>query len=105
MPFTVYLTLLKQQIKNCSDLSKVKSYQSDKACARFAPYFAESIRDDILESFRDARALSVMFDVATDCSVSEVEIVYCRGLRNGEPKEFFIGLEDLEHAHAQGVFV
>lgn len=46
-----------------------------------------------------------MFDGATDCSVSEVEIVYCCVLKNGEPKEFFIGLEDLEHAHAQGVFV
>lgn len=46
-----------------------------------------------------------MFDGATDCSVSEVEIVYCRVLKNGEPKEFFIELEDLEHAHAQSVFV
>lgn len=46
-----------------------------------------------------------MFDGATDCSVSEVEIVYCHVLKNGEPKEFFIGLEDLEHQHAQGVFV
>lgn len=61
-------------------MSKVKS---DKACARFAPYIAESIRDDILESLRDARALSVMFDGATDCSVSEVEIVYSRVLKNG----------------------
>lgn len=92
MPFTVYHTLLKLQIKNCSDLSKVKSYQSDKACARFAPYIAESIRDDILESFVMLEALSVMFDEATDCSVSEVEIVYCRVLKNSEPKEFFIGL-------------
>lgn len=47
MPFTVYQTLLKLQIKKGSDLSKVKSYQSDKACARFAPYIAESVRDDI----------------------------------------------------------
>lgn len=104
MPFTVYLTLLKLQIKKGSDLSKVKSYQSDKACSRYAPYIAESIRDDILESLHDARALFVMFDGATAYSVSEVEIVFCRVLKNGEPKEFFIGLEDLEHAHAQGVF-
>lgn len=104
MPFTVYPTLLKLQIKKGSDLLKVKSYQSDKACARFAPYIAESIRDDILESLHDARALFVMFDGATAYSVSEVEIVFCRALKNGEPKEFFIGLEDLEHAHAQGVF-
>lgn len=46
-----------------------------------------------------------MFDGATDCSVSEVEIIYCRVVKaNGQPVEFFIGLEDLEHAHAQGVF-
>jgi hypothetical protein len=25
-------------------------------------------------------------------------------LTDGEPKDLFVGLEDLEHAHAQGVF-
>lgn len=95
MPFTVYQTLLKLQIKKGSDLSKVKSYQSDKACARFAPYIAESVRDDILISLHDARALFVMFDGATAYSVSEVEIVFCRVLKNGEPKEFFYRIRGL----------
>ncbi|KAJ8298452.1 hypothetical protein KUTeg_024983 [Tegillarca granosa] len=45
-----------------------------------------------------------MFDGATDCAVSEVEIVYCRICEDGEVKNFLIGLEDLEHAHAEGTF-
>lgn len=46
-----------------------------------------------------------MFDGATDCSVSEVEIVYVHLVSpTGEPHEIFIGLVDLQHAHADGVF-
>jgi hypothetical protein len=77
MPFTVYPTLLKLQIKNGSELSSVKSYQTDKACARFVPHIAEFIRQGVRESLSNAKALSIMFDGATDSSVSEVEIVYC----------------------------
>lgn len=45
-----------------------------------------------------------MYDGATDASVFEVEIIYVRLLEGGYPKDFFIGLQDLEHAHADGVF-
>lgn len=40
-----------------------------------------------------------MFDGVIVYSVSEVEIVFCRVLKNGELKEFFIGLEDLEYVY------
>ena len=53
---------------------------------------------------RYAKALWVIFDGAKDCSVSEVAILYCTVLNaNDQPEEFFIGLEDLKHAHSQGV--
>lgn len=57
--------------------------KSDKVCVRFVFYIVESIRDDILEFFCDVRVLFVMFDGVIDCSVSEVEIVYCCVLKNG----------------------
>ena len=34
MPFTRFPTLLKLQVKNDSELVRLKSYQSDKACSR-----------------------------------------------------------------------
>jgi hypothetical protein len=34
LPFTLYPTMLKLQVKNGSDLARLKSYQLDKACAR-----------------------------------------------------------------------
>lgn len=71
---------------------------------RFAPYISDAIREPIREKIANCKALSIMYDGATDCSVSEVEIVYCRMLDNGYPKDFFVGLEELEHAHADGVF-
>jgi hypothetical protein len=52
----------------------------------------------------NCKALSIMYDGATDTSVSEVEIIYVRLLQDGYPKDYFVGLVDLEHAHADGVF-
>lgn len=45
-----------------------------------------------------------MYDGATDTSVSEIEIIYVRLLQDGNPKDYFMGLVDREHAHADGVF-
>jgi hypothetical protein len=40
----------------------------------------------------------------SNLDVSEVEIIYVRLLQDGYPKDYFVGLVDLEHAHADGVF-
>ena len=45
---------------------------------------------------------SVMFDGATDCSISP--IVYCRYLKNSHTTYVILGLEDLEHTYTDGVF-
>ena len=71
---------------------------------RFAPFIAEDIREPIQEKIQNCKALSIMYDGATDCSVSEVEIIYVRLLENGYPKDYFVALQDLEHANADGVF-
>lgn len=60
--------------------------------------------EPVKTAVRDSHVYSVMFDGATDCSVSETEIVYCRYLKDGYPEESIIGLEDIEHAHADGVY-
>jgi hypothetical protein len=71
---------------------------------RFAPFIADAIRDPLREQIENCKALSIMYDGATDTSVSEVEIIYVRLLQDGYPKDYFMGLVDLEHAHADGVF-
>ncbi|KAJ8318234.1 hypothetical protein KUTeg_003325 [Tegillarca granosa] len=100
LPFTTFPSLINLQIKNGSELKRLLSYINDKACARFATHISGKIRDEIKEKIRNADVISVMFDGATDCAVSEVEI----DCEDGEVKNFLIGLEDLEHAHAEGTF-
>ncbi len=46
----------------------------------------------------------MLYDGATDSSITEVEIVYIRFLQHGSPKDVLVGLQELEHAHADGVF-
>jgi hypothetical protein len=104
MPFTAFPNLLQLQAKNGSDLQRLLSYSSDMACRRFTEYIVKAIREPILRAIADADILSIMFDGATDCSISEVEIIYCRFLERGEPRDVFVSLEDIEHAHADGVF-
>ncbi|WAR09929.1 ZN862-like protein [Mya arenaria] len=104
MPWTVYPNLLKLQVKNGSNINFLKSYQSDKACSRFGGYIAQAVREPIQAALQEAKSISVMFDGATDCGVSEVEIIYCRLVKDGVPREYFVGLQELEHAHSNGVF-
>ena len=104
MSFSSFPSLIRLQKKNGSDLKRLGSYCNDQACRRFVPFLAEAVREKINETISDAEVLTVLYDGATDASVGEVEIVYVRVIRAGEVKEFFCGLTDIEHAHAQGVF-
>lgn len=45
-----------------------------------------------------------MFDGATDSSIAEVEIIYIWFLQNGCANDVLVGLEEFEHAPANGVF-
>ncbi|XP_052813311.1 uncharacterized protein LOC128240640 [Mya arenaria] len=70
----------------------------------FGGYIAQAVREPIQAALQEAKSISVMFDGATDCGVSEVEIIYCRLVKDGVPREYFVGLQELEHAHSNGVF-
>ena len=71
---------------------------------RFTPYIADAVPDQIREELSDGSVFSVLYDGATDTGVMEVEIIHIRIARNGEVKEFFCALKDLEHAHAEGIY-
>ncbi|XP_013383761.1 zinc finger protein 862-like [Lingula anatina] len=69
----------------------------------FTSFIAAAVNEPIQKALSEAKALSIIFDGATDTSVAEVEIVYCRIVVDGRPKEYFVGLQDLQHAHSEGV--
>lgn len=51
---------------------------SDKSCAEFSHYIAESEREKIRKKISQASYISVIFDGSVDRSVQESEIVYIR---------------------------
>lgn len=50
----------------------------------------------------DSNVLYIMFDGATDVSLSENEIVYARVFRNGIPQIVLIEIKSVKHAYAEG---
>ena len=103
-PFSALPRQLALQIKNGSSLSRLSSYKSDQACRRLAQHISDEIREPIARALREATVISVMFDGATDKSTEEVEVVYVRYLKDGEPQTRYLSLQPLQHAHAQGVY-
>ena len=103
-PFTAFRRLLALQEKNGSDLSRLLNYRSDQACRRLMIPISEVIREPILESIREADAISVLFDGATDASVTEVEVVFVRYVKDGTPTTSYLSLQGVQHANAQGVY-
>ena len=48
--------------------------------------------------------ISILFDGATDASVTEAEVVFIRCVKDGVPITSFLSLEGVKHAHAEGVY-
>ena len=104
LQFTSFTSLLQLQVKNGSDLKELISYQSDQACRRFSAPISDVLREAPVSLLQNARVIGIAFYGATDSSVCEVEVVYFRALENGEPRTFYCSLEEVKHAHADGVF-
>ena len=64
----------------------------------------EVIRQPILESIRKADTIYVLFDGATDASVTGVEVVYVRYVKDGTPTTSYLSLQEVQHADAQGIY-
>lgn len=101
LPFTLYPSLLSLQQKNGVILPN--SYRTDQACRRFIEYIYDDIQTESRCLLTNARVLSIMFDGATDVSVSENEIVYARVVEQGVPRNVYVKINSVAHAHAEGV--
>ena len=69
---------------------------------RFLPFIFKDLFHPKREAIRHAKYISIMADSSTDSSVKDLESMYVRYLVNGQPMNTFIGIEELEHVHAQG---
>ena len=88
-PFSDLPGLLKLQVKNGSDLGLLKSYESAKACSRITKTIHEDLLEPFLQEIKEASVFSIFFDGATDCTVTEQEIIYGRYLKFGKPHDVF----------------
>ena len=101
MPFTTYPHLCQLEVKHGVELGQ--TYRNDKACKDFIIAISEQFKDGTGQQLQTARFLSVMSDSATDVGVREVEDVYVRYLKDGEPVNIFVGLKPCPNAKAPGL--
>lgn len=101
MPFTVYPTLLKLQVKMALICQKLRAIKATRDVLDLPLILLKALE---MISWNPFVMLEHYLSCTTEQLTAVVEIVNCRVLKNGEPKKFLITLEDLEHAHGQGVF-
>ena len=101
MPFTTYPHLCLLEKKHAVELGQ--TYRNDKACKDFIVAISEQFKNELGEQLQRAQFLGVMADSATDVGVREVEDVYVRYLKDGEPVNTFVGLRPCLNAKAPGI--
>ena len=73
--------LVSLQLKNGGKMGG--QYQSDKACRRFIGYIYEDVMTETLFHLRTCTIFGIMFDGATNKSVTEMELIYARLVVDG----------------------
>ncbi|XP_033756125.1 uncharacterized protein LOC117338870 [Pecten maximus] len=102
MPFQSYPSLINLQLKNKADMGNF--YRTDNAYRRFVSPIFDELYGAYTEELKTNKFFSIMIDGATDCSVTENELIYVRSLGdNGTPENHYLSMEDIQHAHADGI--
>lgn len=71
---------------------------------RFVDVIYRELWEGCVAEIKAAHFLSVLSDSSTDVSGRDLEGVFVRILSCGQPKNIFIGVEELQHATAPGHF-
>lgn len=103
LPFTKFRPILELQKKNGLDISK--TYANDVKCAELIGTIADVMKQAVGMKMKESNYISVMVDGATDCSVRENEAIVVRYLEGGKPVNRLLGLLELKHAHADGMYL
>ncbi|KAJ8332533.1 hypothetical protein SKAU_G00423220 [Synaphobranchus kaupii] len=99
-PFTQYPALLDLQAINGVDAGG--KYKSNQACQRFVEVIYDDIWEPCYNDLKAARFISVLAGAATDVSIRDLEGIYVRFLKDGQPNDMFVAVEELKHATATG---
>ena len=108
LPMTKY-----EQILDLEEHHKVpvcNAYRNGSQCGIFIDYMADDLAQLTAKKIANAKFLSVLWDGTLDITVKEKESLFVMFLnRQVEGKRVcveteFLGLQAVEHAHAQGVF-
>ena len=100
LPFVKFHSMMVLHKKNGVDINP--TYDNDKRCAEMIGQIADTMKQSLAQKLREAPYLAVLIDGDSDISNIECEIVYCRLLENGTPKNILVGQQTLEHSHAIG---
>ena len=79
-------------------------YRSDKACRRFIGYIYEDVMTETLLYLQTCTMFGIMFDGATNKSVTEMELVYARLVVDGQVRNMYVCVRPLQDAHAKGIY-
>lgn len=98
--FNKFASLCKLQAKN--KLSVGVNYTNIMGCRMFIKAISETMSQSVEQDMKNARFLSYLSDGSTDAGIREQEIVYSRYVKDGVPVTKYLGIKQLEHAHAGG---
>ena len=102
MPFTKYPTLVEVEKRHGVPLGS--TYGTEHKCSEFACLIGETLKEEFLNSLKQAQYFSVLTDGSTTTSVTEKELMYILYVdSSGEVKCNFLRLKDVSDGTALGL--
>ena len=73
-------------------------------CAEFISLISDMLKRELTDVLHQSRYMSIIIDWDTDAGNKECELIYARVIDGGKPVNRLVGQQELEHAHAKGIF-
>ena len=100
LTFAKFASFCKLQAKN--GLSTGENYINIMGCKMFIKAKPKTLQKSTSVDMKNCRFLAYLADGSTGTGIREHEIVYCRYVEEGNPVTKFLGIQHLEHSHADG---
>ena len=100
LTFAKFASLCKLQAKN--GLSTGENCIKIMDFRMFIKATSKTLQESTSVDMKNCSFLPYLSDGSTDAGIREQEIVYCRYVKEGNPVTKFLGIQHLEHAHADG---
>ncbi|CAG2257191.1 unnamed protein product [Mytilus edulis] len=100
-PFSDYVWMSK--LDKAKGLDIGQTYLNSNSAKEFSKFIALTELNKIAQIIQSSKFVSILSDGSTDCSVTEVEIVYARICNAGEIKVFFLNPAFVDKSDADGI--